>query len=510
MSRRGKEIEQNDFSGGLRTATAITEVGPNEAYDLSNVVIGPGGSYFRSRFGNSTFNSSAMSSGAAIQGLGYFKLNAGTEFLTAVCGAKIYESTGLDGTMNDITGAVTPTAGQNNIYTLLTFNNLQLGFGGPSTGPDAPFKYSGAGNAAALNGTPPSAYGAVQGNNRVFAFRTAASPSIVQWCKLGDPTDWTATGSGSQTISTSDNEPVTAMAVLDNSVALVFKQTSVHKMMINQFVSNAFPVFPLFKTGCAGKHAVVVANNLCYFITPNGKMQITDGISLLQEKELPQLAFVDDLWSTMSSSRLEYVQGKRVVGDDYDHIVWLMTSTSSGTTHDTALVWDIRNKCWLRHKTGWKANVIETTPTGATYTGHYAGIIYKQDVSSLTTDASESSNNIDSYWMTGWKKFGSYEKNKSVQEAYISYVTQTQGTINFSWGYDFNSLQKNVVIDEIIPGDVYDQGIYDVSVFGGQTDQISRIIPIGNGQVFQYRVRNNDYKMKINNLILLGKQFSEA
>jgi hypothetical protein len=511
MSRRGREVERNDFGGGLHTTAAITEVAGNEAYDLSNIVVGPNGNYFRSRYGNTTFNASAMNSGAAIQGLGYFKPISGNDHLVAICGTKVYESTSLDGTMNDISGTVTVTASQDDIWTTLTFNNLLLLFGGPSTSPDAPLKYSGSGNAAALNGSPPSAYGAVQGNNRVFAFRTSASPSIVQWCKLGDPTDWTSTGSGSQTISTSDGEPVTAMAILDNSTALVFKQTSIHKMMINQLVSSAFPVFPLFRNvGCAGKHAVVVADGLCYFMTPQGKMKITDGIRILEEKDLPQLAFIDDLWSAMNTSRIEFIQGKRVTGEDYDHIVWLMTSTGSGTTHDTALVWDIRNKCWLRHKTGWKMNVLTTLPTGAIYTGGYAGVIYKQDVSSATTDASESSSNVDSYWTSGWDKFGSYEKNKTVEEAYLSYATQSSGTIDFSWGYDFSPYQKTQAIDETSPGGRYDQAIYDIDVYGGQTDQISRIFPIGNGQVFQYRIRNSDLKMKINSLILLGKKFAEA
>ena len=510
MSRRGKEIEIDDFSGGLHTAVAVTEVELSEAYDLSNVVVGPEGDYVRTRYGNSTFNASAMNSGANVQSLSYFKLVVGTEFLVSICGDKIFKSE-LDGTMDDITGAVTITGGQNNIWTFLTFNNVHIGFGGPSTGPDAPIQYTGSGNAAALSGTPPSAYGCVQANNRVFAFRTAAAPSLVQWSILGNPQDWTGTGSGSQNISTSDNDSVTAMAIMDNNTALVFKQNSIHKMNIGTLVSSAFPVFTLFRNvGCVGKHAAVVADGLCYFITPKGKMKITNGEVIVDEEQLPQLFYIDNLWSSMNTSRLEYIQGRRVTGDDYDHIVWLMTSTSSGTTHDTAIIWDIKNKCWLRHKTGFKANVITTTQAGIPYTGNYAGLIFQQDVSSVTTDASESSANIDSYWSSGWNNFGSYERNKSIQEAYISFVTQTLGTLNFSWGYDFNELTKTESIDESIGGAEYDSAIYDLDVYGGQTDRIKRVFPIGNGQVFQYRFRNIDSKLKINSLNLLGKHFSRS
>lgn len=509
MARRGTEIEINDFSGGLHTAVAVTEVKKNEAYDLSNVVVGPDGDYIRSRYGNTTFNSSAMNSSVPVQSVSYFKLIAGTDFLVSVCGDKIFKADSLDGTMDDITGAVTITAGQDNIWTFITFNNIHIGFGGSATAPDAPIQWTGAGNAAALSGTPPSAYGCIQANNRVFAFRTAAAPSIVQWSILGNGQDWTGTGSGSQNISTSDNDSVTAMAAMDNNVVLVFKQNSVHKLLVSNLVSGAFPSFLLFpNVGCAGKHAVVVADGICYFMTPLGKMKITDGERIVNETDLPQVSYVDDLWSAMNPARYQYIQGRRVRGEDYDHIVWLMTSTVAGTTHDTAIVWDIKNKCWLRHKTGFKANVITTTQSGAIYSGHYAGIIYKQDVSSVNTDASESSSNIDSYWSSGWEKFGSFEKNKSVQEAYICFVSQSSGNLIFSWGYDFNSYQKTQDIDQRAPGALYDQSIYDVDVYGGQSDLIRRLFPVGNGQVFQYRFRNNDLRMKVNSLNLIGKKFT--
>lgn len=510
MTRRTTTKELNDFSGGLHSNIAVTELDINEAYDLSNVVIGPRGDYVRSKNGNTAFNSSAMNSGANVQSLSYFKLIAGTEYLVSVCGDKIFKSDDLDATMDDISGTVTITAGQNNIWTFLTFNNVHVGFGGVSTSPDAPIQWTGSGNAAALSGTPPSAYGAVQGNNRVFAFRTAASPSIVQWCILGNPQDWTGTGSGSQTISTADNDSVTAMAVMSDSVALIFKQNSVHKMLINQLVSAAFPVFPLFRNiGCAGKHACVVADGLCYFITNQGRMKITDGSTMVDDVSLPALAFIDDIWSTMNSSRYEFIQGKRLTGSDYDHIGWLMTSTAAGTTHNWLIRWDLKNKCWLRDKTGYKANVIETTQAGVIYTGNYAGLIYKQDVSTVTTEASESSANVDSYWQSGWLKLGLFDVFKSIIDTYLSFVTQTIGNLLFSWGYDFNVDQKTESIDQRAGGAFYNQAIYDVDVYSGQTDKIKRVSTIGNGRVFQFKLRNIDGKMKINSLDLLGKKIGK-
>lgn len=511
MSRRGGEIQINDFGGGLHTAIAITELSIRSFNDLNNIVVGPNGDYVRSRYGNTAFNSSAMNSGANVQSLSYFKTIAGTEYLVSVCGNKIFKSDSLDGTMDDISGAVTITAGQDNIWTFLTFNNIHIGFGGISTAPDAPLQWTGSGNAAALSGTPPSAYGAVQANNRVFAFRTAAAPSIVQWCVLGNPQDWTGTGSGSQNVSTADNDSITAMAVLDNSVALVFKENSIHKMLISELISGAFPVYPLFhNVGCAGKHAVVVADGLCYFMTPFGEMKITDGNLIYDENNFPALSNVDNLWASMNTSRYKFIQGKRVVGEDYDHIIWLMTSTSSGTTHDTAMIWDLKNRCWLRHNTGFKMNVITVTQGGVPYTGNYAGLIYKQDDSTVTTDASESSANVDSYITSGWQNFGSYQRNKAVVEAYIAYVTQTSGNLRFSWGYNFNKYQKTEIIDQTSGSSKYSSAVYGVDTYTGNTDAIKRVFPIGNGDVFQYRIRNINSKFKLNALNLIGKRFSEV
>lgn len=511
MTRKVTELQINDFSGGLHSNAAISELNFNEAYDLSNIVLGPKGTYLRTKGGNTLFNSSVMNSGANVQSLSYYKKIDGSEFLVSICGNKIYQSTSLSGTMTDVTGAVTITAAANNIWSFLTFNNVHIGFGGPSTNPDAPIQYTGAGNAAALSGTPPSAYGAVQANNRVFAFRTAAAPSLVQWCVLGNPQDWTGTGSGSQNISTSDNDSVTAMAVMDNSMILVFKQNSVHKLLVNTLVSAAFPTFPLFRNvGCVGKHAAVVADGLCYFITPQGNMRITDGEKLIDEIDLPQLSYIDDIWSGIPASRLEYIQGHYVHGYDYDHIVWIITAAASGSTNDTVIRWDLKNQCWLRDKTGYKANVIATTQLGTIYTGSYNGFIYQQDVSSVTTEASESSANIDSYWTTGWYKFGSFDVFKTIVESFVSFVTQTGGTILFSWGYDFNPYNKTQIISQLAGTALYDTAIYDVDVYGGQTDKIQRVSLAGNGRVFQYQLRNNDSRMKINSLTLLGEKIGKS
>lgn len=510
MSYRGVDVPSVGFGGGLHTNAPITEIAENEASDLSNIVLSHNGKGFRTRYCNTAFNSSAMNSGANVQGLGYFKPSSGNDHLVAICGAKAFESTSLDGTMNDITGAVSISAGQNNIWTQVVFNDKSIWFGGPSTSPDAPIIYTGSGNMAALTGSPPSAYGAFQVNNRVFAFRTSSAPDTIYWSILGNQADWTGVGSGSSTVWTKDGDSLTAAAVMSNSTVLLFKQNSIHKMMVNTLVSSAFPIFPMISgVGCVGKHACVVAYGKCYFITSQGDMLVTDGNEILDEQEIPALDNIGDLWSSTNQSRLQYVQGAHVVGADYDHIVWTVSSSSSQTTNNWALVWDLANRCWLRHKTGFKANVLALKQSGTLYTGHYDGKIYLQDANTTgTTDASEGSANIDSYWQSGWQKKSFIENIKQPRKATLSFGSQTQGTIQFSSGFDYSYNSNVTPISQISPGGKWGD-LWGLMLWGGAADYSRPVRLSGRGNLFAYKIRNNDFKMKINTIEFSGKSYGQ-
>ena len=135
-----------DFTGGLNTQSPAMVLNNNEASDLQNINLLPTGG-FQKRYGNSTFNATAMDTGAAVQGLGYFRPSISTDYLMAIAGTKVFKSDNFDGTMDDITGSVSVTLGKNNVWTHAQMNNLSIFVGGY---PDAPIKWSGTGNAAVL------------------------------------------------------------------------------------------------------------------------------------------------------------------------------------------------------------------------------------------------------------------------------------------------------------------------------------------------------------------------
>lgn len=512
---RGREERFSDFSGGLVLNRPITELAISESPDLDNIVVLGKGQGFRSRYGDTEFNSSAMVNGStAVTGLHYFKTDAGTEYLIAVAGTKIFKSDSLDGTMDDVTGAVTVTAGADNHWSTVTFNNKVVGFGGPASAPDAPWVWTGTGNAAALGGTPPSAYGAFQANNRVFAFRTAANPSRIFWSILGNEADWTGVGSGYSDVWTSDNDGLTAAAVLNTNTVLLFKENSIHQMQIGSLVNSAFPIFPFAKNiGCAGKDACVVWDGICYFINTEGHMNITDGSKIYDVGEIPSLPQIDPLWNSCNAARRKYIQGTPYHGDDFEVIVWTVSYGANQSTNNQAFAWDLRNKCWLRWTTGFKSNCLSRTPSGVLYGGHYNGKVYKKDVSTAYTDASESSAVVNAYWTSGWIHSGKFETVKQPRKMSLAFTKYTTAALlRIFYGFDFQGLLKQQTVSQTnTSGGVWNTSLWDQSVWSGTAFDMKSFRLFGRGNFFQYKIQapTAAAPMKIHGFSLSGKEYGQ-
>ena len=478
MANQDKIIQIIDFTGGLNTYSPEFTVPLNQAVDLQNINLFDQG--WEKRRGDTAFNSSAMvSSSTAISGMGYMKFNSGTEFLNAVAGTKFFTSSGLTGTMTDKTGALTITSGQDNIWIPVSFNDLQIWFGGA---PDVPFTHDGtASNAAALAGSPPSAATVFSANNRIFALSTVANPSRIFWPILGSPSDWTGTGSGNADVSKNDGENLLFGVPIGNNYAVLFKNTSTHRMLLD---SSPFPIVQIQKgTGAAGRYAWAVVDGEIFFITPTRRMRSTrDGATFT---DYP--VDIDNFWDTVVASRIPFIQG--IYYDILKQIHWYVTTT--GTTNNRCIIWDIKRKCWLRHTSGFKVNVACLMQNRRLFCGHYDGKIYEKNVASIYTDASETSPGaIDAYWQTGWLT----DKGLSdiVHPRWIESVIQgqTAGTFDTSYGFDFSSNQQTESQNMVAPGDKWDAVLWGVGIWAGQTSLFRRTFVNGRGNNFQMKWRN--------------------
>jgi hypothetical protein len=503
MSSRAQSITVSNFGGGLVTNSANTSLAfgtgePTEALDLDNVIILPSGKGITKCTGNTAHNSSAMNAGASVQGGIYYRQADQDEFIVTVCGDKLFSDTALSGTMNDVTGALTITAGDNNKWDLIQFNNNIYGFGGSLTAPDAPFVYTGAGNASALGGTPPSASGGFQHNNRLFAYRTAANPSRVNWSILSNGADWTGTGSGSHDIWADDGDTVVGHAILSNDLVLFFKEKSIHQMVGR---SSPFPFFPVhYNIGAISRRAIVVVDGVAYFVSPKARAYVTDGVSC---KELSP--DINDIWDSLNTSRLRYIEGFYMEGPQFRWIVW-MCSTGANTTNNYAIIWDLNNRCWLRRTTGLNGNIAFSTQAGTVYMGAYDGKLYKLAVSNTYTNASTSSSIISMKWRSGWVGNKDLLNATQFKRVIASLVSQTSGTITVKAGYDFSSDSVIATLEQTAAGGVLDSFVLDQDQLGGQEDIIRDADTPGHGNVFQIAFENTaNEAAQINNFSLTFK-----
>jgi len=501
---RGQELPIiSDFSGGQNSTSPPDTIDDNQGIEAKNIIVLPRGRGFRMRQGDTAFNSSAMVSGStAVSGIHYYKQADGDEWLTAVAGAKFFKSDSLDGTMDDATGAITITAGQNNIWQMFTFNDIVISVGGA---PDAPFKWTGSGNAAALGGSPPSGNFGFQHNNRIFIGNTTSNPSRLQWSVLGDPENWSGDGSGFQDVWTSDNDNLVGASIINSDIVLLFKENSIHQLITRE---HPFPVFPLFKNiGAVGKSAIVTVGGICYFITADGKMAVTDGTRIITSRDLPRLDDVDDLWSGLNSSRRNSIFGVPYRGKDFKHIYWFV-SNGSATTHDLCIVWDVDNQCWVQFTTGYTANVATATQAGVLYGGHYDGKIYKKDVGSTFTDASNGGAGIESSWKGKWMNLGTLENIKQVDNVNVALESKTSGQVQVNVGADY---QESLISENIglgVFGDIWGQFNWGTGRWGGTQNFIGNILSESiRGNVIQVSFKNeepgNDFR--INSYSFSGK-----
>lgn len=483
MAYTGQYYEINKFNGGYAGNLPDTQIALNQAADLDNIVIKPNGAGFRSRLGDAKFNSAAMNSGAVVTGLGYYLQADADKFLMATCGNKIFKSDALDGTMDDITGALTLTAGAANLWDIFTFNDVCLGIGGA---PNPAWKWTGTGNAAALADNPSSSLaGGFAANNRVFGWLG----STMYWTVIGDYEDWSGSGSGSAVAgSLSDNETIVGATVLSTNYVLVFKQNSTHQMVIS---SAPFPMYSLFdNVGCCGKKAMVNVDGEVYFITSQGEMVSTDGETL---KTYPPIA--DDLWDAVLPAYYSSITGYRHKGADFDHIVWCVTTT--GTTNNKAIIWDLLNKCWLQFSTGHKYNVVTHAPDGTVYTGNYAGFVLKPETAATYGDASESTATITSYWQSGWMNPDNLNRITQVRKMTLLLTPKASGSVTVAYGFDGIANGTSTTASQVASStEVYCQ---------------ENVMLTGRGNTFEYKVSlaSSAIDMEVQRIILAGKTYGQ-
>lgn len=519
-----KEVNFTNFAGGYAGAKGASTLTTNEAQDLDNIIILPSGGGFRNRQGNTEESHSGNLSTVInpVQGIISYKTSSAEHLIwvtTLSTNTSVFEhdlSSSTHTVRHTIVGAGT---GQNNIFTLFKFKDLIIGVSDSQT---TPFKIdmSGTPSGAVLGGSPPSGKVGISWNSRAWIGNTSTDPSKLSYSILDDPEDWSSSGSGFVNPQQKDGDELIAVQPISNNVMLYFKRHSIFQVVGR---TDPFSVFPLHRgVGCIGKHAIVEADGLVHFITAEGKMRITDGSRIYDDKDIPQLSNADDLWAQVPKSRLPYVQGYRHIGTDFDHIVFLVSYGSSATANNYAIVWDFKNKCWLKRSTGHNGNCATTLNDGTPYIGGYAGRTYKMDISSKYADDSGVTPTISGsntqilptapipirwFWRTDNISVDSLQNIVQVDRVNFMTEFQSNAAIKISYGYDgfqdSSSITKSVVPSTFILG----TSILGVGILGGFRYLVDTIRPLGRGQTFNCKFEGaSTVASKFTRFSLAGRQ----
>lgn len=122
-------IDFYENTDGLVTVNSGIKVPKTAARDLKNVNLFPIGG-FSSRNGYTRLNGTAFNSGAIMTSLYDFAQSSGTNILIGTGGNMIASMASLGGTWTDRTGALTLTAGQNNLWSWAVLNDIAVGANG--------------------------------------------------------------------------------------------------------------------------------------------------------------------------------------------------------------------------------------------------------------------------------------------------------------------------------------------------------------------------------------------
>lgn len=475
------------LNGGLNSTAGPLKLNNNESSDLQNIDFDKYGSILK-RNGYATLNSSAIASSPASDGLYWYELNlagAATQYAVNVAGGAIYKMDDLDGTWDDITGGLTITPG--NFCDFDNWNNTIYG----TNNQDPPFKWTGTGNAVALD-VPANLTDAKfvkQFNNYLFLANVQVDgtrhASRIYWSNLKDDTTWTATDFIE--ISKDDGQEITGLKVLADRL-VVYKARAIY----NIFYTGDADI-PFILPG-GGKSASAVGCTAPYSIqeVENGHVFLSyDGLYYYDGNNARKIS--DKINTTFAAlNLLRFNQAVSLVQKTKTRYM-ISLPVSGESTNSKIIVWDYYNNAFSVYAGITAASMsvfYVSNHEERLYFGDYAGFVYRMDYGSDDYPLGVQTA-ITAYYYTNWKHYGDIVDQKGVPNIYI-YYQLSSSTLTFAYSYDFEaSDQYSQSISLGTSADVYGVGIYDTATYAKSGGSTVRRDLIGRGRVVRFKFANN-------------------
>lgn len=330
-----------EFSGGYNGTATAFNLPPAQLLDLTGCEVNYGA--VRNKLGNT----SLVSGGGPIASqTDAYTVTSYGGFLVAVTDqsgtGKIFNSSNLSTTWNDITGATSPTRSPLESWAVLNSILVYSNSGGSM------IKWTGSGNAAALAGTPPANVTCIKTVNN---FLFTGKGSTIQWSSVSDPETWPATNV--LDFRKGDGDTIKAFSSIGTDL-IIFKSGSIGRLSTTtQTISGAVTLGPLStiteKIGIAGPVAVDNLNDgSLVFLGSNNHFYRYDGSVLfdLSDRAYPQ-PNVQGILNTIRNGGFNYYALVRC--NNSSNQVWISFDVSSGTitTKDTTIIYDVAKDYWM-------------------------------------------------------------------------------------------------------------------------------------------------------------------
>lgn len=396
------------------------------------------------RKGHKPTIATAINGSAAVQGLGVYD-DGTSRYLVGVSNGKIKYMTG--GAWSDITGALTPQAGENLFTRMVRYTQGSTTYligTGPLSGTATNkqiWKWSGSGNATGLyvGAEPGSVVGPTfardiaEFRGRLFAIGTDTSDYIVEYSDDGVCDSW---NDGNYFYCTRASK---GMGLIEHNdgVLLVFHANSIHRIEYNYDAQTGALFTAQLVDGSVGlvsTPSLTQSKGVTYFCGPKGPYMIRNANYPAEYIGLP----IRDFWATLNPSRLQYIQAFER-GEPWDEVVFLV-STGSNEQHNAALVYNTELKSWSIFDSTYGylllncgTNFINSDGRHVTMCGRYDGKVSEcwgndnYDTGNLDDDTTGSV--VQSLVQTGDLDFG-YDGLKRLREMWLDLLLSDERTFS--------------------------------------------------------------------------------
>lgn len=468
------------LGGGLNSTAGQLYLESNEWSDLLNVDFDKYGSILK-RNGYTALNTSAANSGARWTGLKWFELASGTRFIVGTVGNKLMKMDDLDGTWDDITGALTITP--DSLTSWAIFRNTLLG----TNYADVPFQWAGSGNGAAM--TVPTGLTRAKAVEVFQSYTFLANVTVsgtdfksrVYWSALDSISSWDAADFND--VSRDDGQTIIMIRALADRL-VIFKERSIYLALFTGDPDIPF-IFQRSSSdvGCIAPFSIQEVKGGLVFLSSDG-FYYFDGNN--SEK------VTDRITSTLQTyNSAQFAQASSVYQHDKNRYL-LALPGPAGTTNDRVINWNTFTNS-LSIYDGMAPSTMCIIYNGGieerTYWGDYSGFVYRGDVGKndnpLDVDTA-----INAYAYTRWQDFEDLCDQKGIPNIYI-YTRNENATLTFAYSYDFEETDQYTQTFALTSStDLYGTALYGTGVYASSGGRVVRRDLTGRGRVVRFKFAN--------------------